>query len=280
MVVDAHVHVYPPEFRRGRHRLAALDPYFGLLYASRKARMVAVEELVASMDEAGVDGAVLAAFGWRDGGLCREHNAYTLECLRRYPGRLKGLAAVNPAEGEAAERDLVTAIEAGLSGIGELMPDAGAYCIDWPGIAGMVGRVAAHFDVPVLLHTSEPVGHQYPGKGTVTPASVIRFATLNPTTTLVCAHLGGGLPFYELMPEVGGALANTYYDTAAWPLLYEDRVFTAAQRLVPGKVLFATDYPLVSQARALGRVRASGLDRPCLDAVLGETARLVYRWRD
>ncbi|MHB0875094.1 MAG: amidohydrolase family protein [Anaerolineae bacterium] len=278
MVVDAHVHVYPPEFVAGRERLAGIDSYFGTLYASPKARMAAVEELIASMDASGIDHAVLAAFGWSDSGLCREHNAYTIECVRRYPDRLIGLAVANPAHATAA-RDLTLALEAGLAGIGELMPDAGHYSLDTPEVADALGDVAAHFAVPLLVHASEPVGHLYPGKGTVLPAQVIGFAQRHPAVKLVCAHWGGGLPFYELMPEVGRVLANTYYDTAAWPLLYDDRIFAAAERLVPGKVLFATDYPLIGQAKALMRVRQSGLDEAQLAAVLADTARRIYQGR-
>ena len=33
---------------------------------------------------------------------------------------------------------------------------------------------------PVMIHTNEPVGHLYPGKGMVTPAQVARFAHLFP----------------------------------------------------------------------------------------------------
>jgi uncharacterized protein len=279
VVVDAHVHVYPPEFIQRRARLAATDAYFDALYGSPKARMATVEELIASMDEAGVERAVLAAFGWSDVGVCRQHNDYTIDCVKRYPGRLLGLATANPAYPDEAERELERALAAGLRGIGELMPDAGQYALDRATVANSLASLALHFDVPIMTHASEPVGHVYPGKGTVSPAQVIGFAQRHPEVRLVCAHWGGGLPFYELMPEVSRVLANTYYDTAAWSLLYEDRVFTAGAHLVPGKVLFGTDYPLLSQTKSLARVHRSGLSEAEMASVLADAALDVYRWR-
>lgn len=276
MIVDAHVHVYPPDFAAGRERLSRLDSYFGTLYGSLKAKMATAEDLLEAMDGAGVDLAVAAGFGWCDAGICADHNAYVLDCVKRYPDRLIGLATADPRDGAAAERELVRAIEGGLSGIGELMPDGPRYQIDEPRVADALGAIARSYDVPIMLHVSEPVGHLYPGKGTVSPAQVLRFAERHPDVRVVCAHWGGGLPFYELMPEVARALANVYYDTAAWPLLYDDRIFHAAAHMVPTKVLFATDFPLISQARALARVRALDLLPGLAAGFLGANAAHVY----
>ena len=81
------------------------------------------------------------------------------------------------------------------------------------------------------------------------------------------------------MPEVRAALANVYYDTAAWPFLYDDRVFQAAAYIAPSKVLFATDYPLVSEGKAIARVRSLGLQPPVEAGYLGGNAARVYRRR-
>ena len=275
MLIDAHVHVFPPGLVRARARLCSIDPYFAALYSPR-ARMVGIEELLASMDDAGVDQSVVAGFGWCDLGICREHNAYIAEAVAAHPGRLIGLATANPRDRDAAEKELVRALEAGLKGIGELMPDAGQYAVDEPSIADMLGALAVQYGVPLLLHVSEPLGHAYPGKGTVALEQVVRLAERQPAVSIVCAHWGGGLPFYELMPEVARALQNVYYDTAAWPFLYHDRIFAAGAYMAPGKVIFATDYPLVSQSKALARVRASGISDEALAGVLGGTARRIY----
>jgi len=90
---------------------------------------------------------------------------------------------------------------------------------------------------------------------------------------LICAHWGGGLPFYELMPEVRQACANVYYDSAASPFLYRPEVFSAVVRLVGSRrVLFATDYPLLRQKRVLDYLAESGLAGRELDDILGNNA--------
>ena len=48
----------------------------------------------------------------------------------------------------------------------------------------------------------------------------------------MCAHWGGGLPFYALMPEVEDSLSNVYFDSAASPFLYDASVFPTVAGLV------------------------------------------------
>jgi hypothetical protein len=129
----------------------------------------------------------------------------------------------------------------------------------------------------LLTHCSEPVGHLYPGKGTVTPDEVIRFARLFPQATLVCAHWGGGTIFYELMPEISRLMCNVYYDTAASLYLYQDDIFSLAARWAPGKVLFATDYPLLLPKRLIARMRTARMPTATLRRMLGGNAWRVLR---
>ena len=66
MIVDFHTHVFPPGFRDRRAELAARDATFGDLFADPKARMATADELVAAMDEDGVDVSVVMGIGWTD----------------------------------------------------------------------------------------------------------------------------------------------------------------------------------------------------------------------
>src|SRR5439155_122389 len=86
-------------------------------------------------------------------------------------------------------------------------------------------RIASVAD---LLHSSEPVGHLYRGKGQNSPDKIYAFALAHPDLKIVAAHWGGGLPFYYLMPEMGPSLPNLYFDSAATELLYDGHVYTAA----------------------------------------------------
>ena len=94
----------------------------------------------------------------------------------------------------------------------------------------------------------------------------------------MCAHWGGGLPFYSLMPEVGASLGNVYFDTAASPLLYEARIFEAAAALIgAGRILLGSDYALLRPRRLLAQVRESALPAGDRDAILGGNAAKLLR---
>jgi len=274
MILDVHTHIFPPEIIAQRERYLERDAWFGRLYANPRARMATADELLAAMDAAGVDMAVTFGFAWADPGLCRLANDYVAEAVRNHPGRLLGLAVLNPVA-PRAEAELARAAAAGLSGVGELMPDGQGYALgDADALAPLMEEARA-LGWPVLVHASEPVGHEYAGKGRPSLAGAVQLAQRFPDTTLILAHWGGGLPFYELMPEVRRALAHAYYDTAASLFLYDDSVFAVAAALVGPKVLFGTDYPLIEPGRFLARVRRAGLDEGALDGILGGNAARV-----
>ncbi len=240
--------------------------------------MATAEELVASMDGAGVDMAVVFGFAWKDPALCQLSNDYVLEAVRSHAGRLVGYAVVNPRSSQLALREVERCMALGCQGVGELMPDGQGYALDEQDIMAPLLGWLDERKLPLLVHTNEPVGHDYRGKGDTTPAIVYRLALSFPQVTLICAHWGGGLLFYELMPEVRQTLANVYYDTAASLYLYDRTIFPLAETLCRDKILFATDYPLIGQQRFLHHVRASGLSSGALEQILGANAeRLLSR---
>jgi len=272
-VIDFHTHIFAPEFVGRRETYLQRDAWFGQLYADPKASMVTAEELIAEMDRSGVDAAVAFGFAWADQELCRAANDYVLEAVSRWPQRLFGFAVVNPAA-PGALPELERCLAAGLRGLGELMPDGQGYTLDDQRLDALVAQMA-RWRRPILVHAGEPIGHPYPGKSTSTLQPLYELARRHPDVTLVAAHWGGGLFFYELMPEVRRVLSNVYYDTAASLYLYQDDIFPLAARIAPHKVLFATDYPLIGQGRFLSHVRCVGLGASDLAAVLGGNARRI-----
>lgn len=273
MRVDAHTHVFAPEVVAARDRVFARDPYFRQLYEHPRARLATAEDLVAELDANGWDAAVACGWGWTDHALCVEQNDYLIDVVRRYPDRIVGFAAIQPTAGAAAVREVDRAVRAGLRGIGELMPHGQGYALDQEPLIAPIAEAAVALGVPILTHTSEPVGHAYPGKGAVTVQTALHLATSFPALKLICGHWGGGLPFYELMPEVAEATRNVWYDTAASPYLYHPRIFQAAAVLVGAeKILFGTDFPLLRIRRCARQVVDSGLPQADVDAILGGNA--------
>jgi predicted TIM-barrel fold metal-dependent hydrolase len=277
VIIDFHTHITAPEIIARRDEYLVRDAWFRDLYANPKARLSSAEDLIAAMDRAEVGQAVAFGFGWRDMDLCRRDNDYVMEAVRRYPDRLIGFGIVNPADGTEAVREIERCAAGGLRGVGELMPDGQGYRLDEEKTMTPIVEVVMAHDMVLLTHCSEPVGHLYPGKGTVTPDEVIRFARIFPDVTLVCAHWGGGTIFYELMPEVARVMRNVYYDTAASLYLYQDDIFSLAARWAPGKVLFATDYPLIAPGRLIERMQTARMPTATLRRMLGGNAWRVLK---
>ena len=273
MIVDFHTHIFPEWLRDGRDRYVSRDATFGEMYANPGARMATAEELVAAMDSDGVDVAVVMGLGWSDEGLARDVNDYIIDAVGRHPGRLVGFGGVSPAWGDAAAREADRCAKAGLKGMGELHPDTQRFDMGDAAATAPMMEAVRHHGLIVTTHSSEPVGHLYPGKGSNRPEALWRFIQSYPDVTLVCAHWGGGLPFYSLMPEVGASLENVYFDTAASPLLYEARIFEAAAALVgAGRILLGSDYALLRPRRLLAQVRESALPEGDRAAILGGNA--------
>lgn len=274
LIVDCHTHIFPPEVIERRESFAKRDASFDFVYGNPKARMVTYPELIEEMDSSGVDLAVVCGFPWRSLDLCRQHNTYMIEAVTAHPGRLVGLATVNPVAGKACDTELARCFDGGLQGVGEISADAQGFHLDDETTTGRIVRSVTEAGLFLLLHANEDVGHSYPGKTPTTPGSVYRFLEKYPDAKAILAHWGGGLFFYELMPEVAKVTSSVYYDTAASPFLYRPQIYKVAVDIVgPGRILFATDYPLLGMSRHLDEVRRAGLPEEVLRGVLGNNAR-------
>jgi predicted TIM-barrel fold metal-dependent hydrolase len=274
VIIDFHTHIFPPWLREKRDEFSKLDPCFSLLYSQPKARMVTAEELIDSMDEAGIDVSVVLNAGWVSHELCVKTNNYILDSVSHYSKRLVGFCAIQPGAGDAALAEIERCAKAGAKGIGELRSDAQGFDLaDKKTMKPLVDAVLKH-DLIFLTHSSEPVGHEYYGKGNITPDILYSFITAFPNLKLVCAHWGGGLPFYALMPEVAKALSNVFFDTAATVFLYKPEIFEQVSSVIDsGKILFGTDYPLMHQNRVIDQIQSSQLAGEDKAKILGTNAQ-------
>ncbi|MEK7848396.1 MAG: amidohydrolase family protein [Chloroflexota bacterium] len=276
MIVDFHTHIFPPEVKQHREKFLQQDPLFGVLYSRPRTRLATAEDLIASMDEAGVGVSVALNIGWAQPEFCRRNNDYIMEAQARYPRRIVGFGNLAPGSLEDAAREAERCAKGGLRGLGELRPDILAW--EWHSSERLAPlmEIVRRYRLVMMFHTSEPVGHAYPGKGRATPAVLYPFIAAFPDVTIVLAHWGAGMPFYYLMPEVAQALGHTLFDTAASPFLYRSKVYAAVRNLVgDDRVLFGSDYPLLSQQRMLREVGAALRSADGREKVLGGNAARV-----
>jgi predicted TIM-barrel fold metal-dependent hydrolase len=273
---DAHTHLFAPGQLLGREQIAEGDRTFREMYGDPAAKMAVARQVLGALDEAELDGAVVAGFAFSFEPDLLEQNEYLADAARASDGRLIPLMTVNPAL-PGWERIAQHANDRGARGFGELRPHSQRWdpC---GGDARKLYGMARDAGLPLLWHCSEPVGHDYPGKaGGISPAELVEVAAAFPGLAMIAAHLGAGLSFYLQMPEVRSVIDSVYFDTAAVALLYDDE---SVSRLVdlagPERVLFGSDYPLLSPRRQIQRL-AAHLKGPVLEAVIGGNARRLFR---
>jgi hypothetical protein len=279
MIVDVHTHIFPPEFIRRREKLVREDRWFGTLYANPRSRMVGASRLLGSMARSGVSHSVVFSFPWADRGRLREANDYLFDSADKSEGKLLPFVMADPHDMKFSQKEVERFLARKVRGIGELMPEGQSFSFDDPARTEGIMKLAQAHGLFVHIHTNEPVGHEYPGKHSVRLDVICRWAEKFPEVKIICGHWGGGLIFYELMPEVRDALRHVYYDSAASSLLYRDRVLSVAAGIAPRKILFGTDYPLIRQSGLLKRVEAEMKNAPLRD-FLGGNARRLFKLRD
>lgn len=277
MIIDCHTHIFEPDIVRNREKYLD-DANFRHLFHGVKARLADHTSLLASMDESGVDLSVAMGFPWVKEERSRAQNEYFREVMRAAEGRILCFGSVPQVKESGIEAAVREIKDMGLCGIGEIAFYEGGLDERNAGRLRGILEAAGTNSLPVCLHVNEPVGHAYPGK--YDPEFGRLYSVLKDFggQSLILSHWGGGLFFYEMMPEVGKALAAVFYDTAASPLLYDDAVYEVAMKIVGSeKILFGSDYPLLPAKRYLSSLETrvgKGSDRR---NILGENVRRLLK---
>ena len=224
-----------------------------------------------------MDRAVIFGFPWTNIQLAKAHNDYIMEMVQKHPDRLAGMGCFDPAStGAAAEAERCLA--GGLSGIGELAFYQSG--IDESALTQLqpIMEMCEHRGMPVLIHTNEPVGHDYHGKTPITLSQIYGLIKRFSANNIILAHWGGGLIFYALMKkEVKDSLKNVYFDTAASPYLYDSEVYQLAAKLVGiDKILFGSDYPLLAPEKYFNEMQHCGLAQEEIDKICGLNAKCLF----
>ena len=276
-IIDAHVHLYPPEANRDPAAWAAAhgEKHWAELCTRRRKDgkpvqgFPSLDRLLRDMDAAGVNQTVLLGWYWENFATCVAQNKFYAECIRTHPDRLSAFATTQPAAGPAAYEEVCRAVGDGLNGLGECSPHAQHFAIDDP-IWRQLMLLAAELKTPVNLHVTDPATRKYPGRVETPLEDFTRLAQEFPATQFILAHWGGGLAW---SPKAT-ALPNVWFDTAASPLLYGAEVWTKARSK---RVLFGSDYPLIlypqtETAPAFGGMLAEAKQAGASAAVLGGNA--------
>ena len=243
----------------------------------RMTRGMTAEEMIAEMDAADVEIVVFSAFHYGD--LEIMPNDAVADYVRRFPRRFVGAGTVDPRrrpmevvrEIEQLVRDLgihILRLEPYAYGDGMrgAPPNEKMY---WP-----IYAKCCELGVPVCIqvgHTGPRLPSE-PGR----PIYLDEVALAFPELTIIGCHLGQ--PWHEEMMTLAWKHENVYVETSArpakhWPESFKEFVAGYGQ----DKVLWATDYPLVSFERARRDVEALGLPSEVKRKLLRDNARRALR---
>lgn len=275
MIIDAHVHVLPESLRTRRDVIAAADPWFRMCHSGDR-EIATVDDLLAVMDADGIERAICLGWPFADPRLCVQVNDAAAAAQHAHPDRITAFGIVNPSHPGAPE-EVRRCADLGICGIGELNCDAQRFALDDSSVMELAA-LSAELSLPWNLHCSEPVGHAYAGKGSATPEKIASFAEGHPDLDLICAHLGGGLPFYAHMPEIERLCRRLWFDTAAAPFLYSPTAYRSVIDLVGAdRLLYGSDYPLLRAGRYLDAFAQAELTDSERDTVLGTAAAALLK---
>ncbi len=287
IIKDCHVHCYPDEVVQDPVLWARSrgEQHWEELVTTGPQGWAGPEGLIRAMDRDGIEQVLLQAWYWEHPDTCRLQNEWHAGWISRYPGRFKACAAIHPEM-----KDPVTELESaqswGACAVGECLPhvqsDIGWDHATWEEVLVWTTRVGW----PFAIHVTEPVGHKYPGLVETPLMELVDLFEKHPQQKWLCAHWGGGLPFYTLNKRVKKALQNVWFDSAAGPLLYDRRIWKMACDAVgPERILLGSDFPLLLYPRLnrepgwselLKELQESGLDKATIAAICSGNWDLLF----
>jgi hypothetical protein len=227
---------------------------------------------VETMDQAGVGVGLLAAWWGPQGPLI--DNDEVASFVREHPERLLGIASVNLHRPMEAVRELRRCVrQLGFRGLRivpwlwGLPPDDRRY---YPLYAECI-----EFDVPFCLqvgHTG-PLMTSEPGR----PIPYLENVALEfPELRIVAGHIGA--PWTQEIISLATRFPNLYIDTSAYKVTRFPADFVTFMRgRGVRKVMFGTNYPMLTAAACLEGLESLGLGEEATELFLHENARRVFK---
>jgi predicted TIM-barrel fold metal-dependent hydrolase len=231
-----------------------------------------IEDTLKDMDAAGVDRAVIVAVDAETIHNYRVSNDLVAQTVSKYPERLIGFASVDPHKGKDGVKEFERAVgELKLRGL-KLLPHLLELDINDPMIYPLY-EAAQDLGVPVLFHT----GTQFHAGTKIKycrPLFVDDVAVDFPRLKLIIAHFG--YPWWEEALAVVRRNPFVYFNIAGWaPRYIPEGVIRLADTALTGKVLFGSDYPLLSRVRIMKELRELGLKDTTLAAMTDQNPRTL-----
>ena len=230
-----------------------------------------LEATLGAMDEGGVSVGLMAAWYGPEGDLIS--NEEVVGFVSQFPDRLRGVAGADLRQPMEAVRELRSRVEDGFVAL-RIVP--------WLWGLPPTDRLyyplyAACVDLGIPFCTQ--VGHTGPLRPSESgrPIPYIDQVAIDfPELVIVCGHIG--YPWTTEMIAVADKHPNVYIDTSAYAAnRYPAELVDYLRGRGRSKVMFGTNYPMLTPGRALATLADLGLDNEVRTLFLSENAKRVFR---
>jgi predicted TIM-barrel fold metal-dependent hydrolase len=286
MIVDVHIHPFcqeitvtpslPEAMRRmffeTRSRQVSDADAVALAQAAFLNRTL--EDIIGDMDDAGIDRACIVAMDLSTHyGVKLGTNEDVARMAAAHPDRLIPFASVDPSMGRLAVDGLIHAVEElGCRGL-KLVPPVQHFDFSDPKHHPL-WEAALDLDILVWTHTAHQKSHPDSDARLGHPMLVEPVTLKYPELKIVLGHCG--FPWVWETWSLVARRPNVYVDISAYPSLYNHFPWDAYSKAdVETRVLFATDYPLLSFEETRDALDAVSISEDFRSKILGENAAVL-----
>ena len=281
MIVDIHIHPFckeatvTPNMQEAVKRMfsghepkrrEAMQTAFTYLFTQRT-----VEDMIRDMDEAGVEKACIVSMDLSTHyGVELVTNEDVSRISSAYPDRFIPFASVDPSMGRLAVDKLVHAVrDLGCRGL-KLVPPVQHFNFSDPKHFPL-WETALELNIPIWTHAAHQTSHPDSDARLGSPMLLEPVALRYPDLKIILGHCGFPWPWEAWSLVVRHT--NVYVDISAYSKLYNHFPWDAYVKYeVENKILFATDYPLVSFMEGLSALKALNFPDDLEKKILGENA--------
>ena len=243
--IDVHVHIEPAVSHSDAQ--TAAKKYFGDSGAARDAKSQAEYYRSRKM------GCVVFTVDERLSGVTRVSNDDVVRFAEDNPDIAIAFASIDPTRGPAAVKEARRLVSGGLVHGLKLHPQLQQFFPNDP-LAYPLYEVFAEAKLPVLFHTGHSgIGTGMPGGGGIrlkygNPMNIDDVAVDFPELPIIMAH--PSFPWQDEAISVCLHKPNVYIDLSGWsPKYFSATLIQYANTLLKNKVLFGSDYPLLTPDR-------------------------------
>ncbi|MFC1944337.1 amidohydrolase family protein [Chloroflexota bacterium] len=275
--IDAWVNPFTPDLQRRLVDDEEVGAVIKWWHMEDRYKGFTPEEVIALMDEAGLDKILIAAFQMYSFMRKVPIVAYTTEeiaeVVKTRPDRFAGLYGVNPYKRMQAVRELEVAVkEYGFKGA-HIHTYGFGLPIDAPDYYPIYAK-CVELGVPVEMQIGHSAEAMPSDMGR--PIRLDNIALYFPELKLVAAHTGW--PWCEELVALSWKHPNIYISTSAhapkyWDKTIVDFINTRGQ----GKVMWATDWPVVPWKESIEQIEALGLKERAKQLLLHDVAAEVFK---